>query len=179
MIYSLGDRKVTYAGKPSYIAPNASIIGDVELHDNSSVWFNAVIRADNDKIVIGENSNVQDGAVLHVDPGVPLNIGKGVTIGHKVMLHGCTIGDNTLIGINAVVLNGAKIGKNCLIGANALIPERMEIPDGSMVIGSPGKVKRALTEDEIKMLEVGASIYVQNGERFSQDLVAEDNEVKK
>lgn len=174
MIYSLGDKQVTYPGKPSYIAPNATVIGDVELHENSSIWFNVVIRADNDKIVIGENSNVQDGAVLHVDPGVPMQVGKGVTIGHKAMLHGCTIGDNTLIGINAVVLNGAKIGKNCLIGANALIPEKMEIPDGSMVIGSPGKVKRALTETEIKMLEMGAAVYVRNGERFSKKLVEQE-----
>lgn len=174
MIYSLGDKQVTYPGKPSYIAPNATVIGDVELHENSSIWFNVVIRADNDKIVIGENSNVQDGAVLHVDPGVPMQVGKGVTIGHKAMLHGCTIGDNTLIGINAVVLNGAKIGKNCLIGANALIPEKMEVPDGSMVIGSPGKVKRALTEPEIKMLEMGAAVYVRNGERFSKKLVEQE-----
>lgn len=170
MNYSLGKRKVNYIGKPVFIAPNSTIIGSVDIHHNASVWFNVVIRADNDLVTIGENSNVQDGSVLHIDPGFPLTIGKGVTIGHKVMLHGCTIGDNTLIGINAVVLNGAKIGKNCLIGANALIPENMVVPDGSMVLGSPGKVKRELKEQEIKMLELSAAHYVMNGQRYTKEL---------
>ena len=173
MIYKLGGRQVTYKGTPAFIAPNATLIGSIELHENASVWFNVVIRADNDQVTIGEASNIQDGSVLHIDPGFPLNIGKHVTVGHKVMLHGCTIGDNSLIGINAVVLNGAKIGKNCLIGANTLIPERMEIPDGSMVVGSPGKVKRALTDQEIKMLSLGAAHYVQNGQRYQNELVSE------
>ena len=151
MIYSLGDRHVSYVGTPAFIAPNATLIGSIEIHDKASVWFNVVIRADNDQVIIGEASNIQDGSVLHIDPGYPLTIGKNVTIGHKVMLHGCTIGDNSLIGINAVVLNGAKIGKNCLIGANALIQERTEIPDGSMVVVSPGQSKRILNEQRINM----------------------------
>lgn len=174
MIYSLGESKIRYHGKPAFIAPNATLIGAVELHENASVWFNVVIRADNDAIIIGENSNVQDGSVLHIDSGYPLNIGKGVTIGHKVMLHGCTIGDNSLIGINAVVLNGAKIGKNCLIGANALVPENMVVPDGSMVLGSPGKVKRSLSEQEIKMLEMSALHYVHNAQGYTRKLKLED-----
>ncbi len=170
VIYRLGERQISYMGTPAFIAPNATLIGSIELHENTSIWFNVVIRADNDQVVIGEASNIQDGSVLHIDPGYPLTIGKHVTVGHKVMLHGCTIGDNSLIGINAVVLNGAKIGKNCLIGANTLIPEKMEVPDGSMVIGSPGKVKRALSEREIKMLELGAVHYVQNAQRYQDDL---------
>lgn len=173
MNYSLGKRKINYIGEPAFIAPNSTIIGSVDIHTNASIWFNVVIRADNDLVTIGENSNVQDGSVLHIDPGFPLTMGKGVTIGHKVMLHGCTIGDNTLIGINAVVLNGAKIGKNCLIGANALIPENMVVPDGSMVLGSPGKVKRALSEQEIKMLQLSAAHYVVNGKKYTQELVAD------
>lgn len=170
MLYSLGSKHVQCLGKPAFLAPNATLIGDVHLHLNSSVWFNVVIRAENDSITLGEDSNVQDGAVLHVDPGKPLRIGKGVTVGHKAMLHGCTVGDYSLVGINAVVLNGAKIGKHCLIGANALVPENMEIPDGSMVLGSPAKIKRPLSEQEKKMLEMSAAVYVKNGERYTQEL---------
>ncbi|MFT5718661.1 MAG: carbonic anhydrase/acetyltransferase-like protein (isoleucine patch superfamily) [Oleiphilaceae bacterium] len=173
-MYSLGERKIQFEGKPAFIAPNATLIGSVVIHENVSIWFNVVIRADNDKIIIGENTNIQDGSVLHIDTNYPLNIGKNVTVGHKVMLHGCTIGDNTLVGINAVVLNGAKIGKNCLIGANSLIPENMVVPDGSMVIGCPGKVKRGLTEQEIKMLELSAMHYVNNGKRYEKELLAQD-----
>ena len=173
MIFSLGNRKVEFKGEPSFIAPDASIIGSVEIHNNASIWFNVVIRADNDQVIIGENSNIQDGSVLHIDPGFPLTIGKNVTVGHKAMLHGCTIGENSLIGINAVVLNGAKIGKNCLIGANTLIPENMVVPDGSMVVGSPGKVKRELTEQQVKMLALSAAHYVQNGQRYTAGLQLE------
>jgi carbonic anhydrase/acetyltransferase-like protein (isoleucine patch superfamily) len=173
-MYSLGKRKIQFEGKPAFIAPNATLIGSIIIHENSSIWFNVVIRADNDKIIIGENTNIQDGSVLHVDANYPLTIGKNVTVGHKVMLHGCSIGDNTLVGINAVVLNGAKIGNNCLIGANALIPENMVIPDGSMVIGCPGKVKRSLSEQEIKMLELSAAHYVHNGKHYETELLAHD-----
>lgn len=169
MIYSLGDRKVEIRGEDYWIADNATVLGSVVLENNASVWFNVVIRGDNDVITIGENSNVQDGSVLHTDPGVPLTIGKNVTVGHKVMLHGCTIGDNSLIGINSVVLNGAKIGKNCLIGANSLIPENKEIPDGSLVMGSPGKVVRELTAEQQKGLEASAISYVNNFKRFKKD----------
>jgi len=170
MNYALGEQQPIYLGEPSFIAPTAVMIGNIEVHQNASVWFNVVIRADNDRVVIGEESNVQDGSVLHIDPGFPLTIGKGVTIGHKAMLHGCSIGDYSLIGINAVVLNGAKIGKHCLIGANALIPENMVIPDGSMVIGSPGRIKRELTEQQKKMLEMSAKHYVLNGQKYSAQL---------
>jgi carbonic anhydrase/acetyltransferase-like protein (isoleucine patch superfamily) len=176
VIYSLGERQVSYIGTPAFIAPNATLIGSIEIHKNASIWFNVVIRADNDKVIIGEASNIQDGSILHIDPGYPLTIGKNVTVGHKAMLHGCTIGDNSLIGINAVVLNGAIIGKNCLIGANTLIPERMEIPDGSMVVGSPGKIKRSLSDEEINMLAMGAAHYVQNGQRYQDDLTAQNKD---
>jgi len=170
MIYSLGERSVQLIDGPHFIAANATLIGSVTLKRNASVWFNVVIRADNDPVVIGEDSNIQDGTVIHTDTGYPLTIGRGVTVGHKAMLHGCTIGDYSLIGINAVVLNGAKIGKYCLIGANALIPEGVEIPDGSLVIGSPGRVKRSLSEAERKMLEASAQHYVDNGRRYLQSL---------
>ncbi len=169
MIYALGDRRVRAEGE-HFIADSAVVIGSVLLKKNASVWFNAVIRGDNELITIGENSNVQDGSVLHTDPGCPLVIGANVTVGHKVMLHGCTIGDGSLIGINAVVLNGAKIGRNCLIGANALITEGKEIPDGSLVMGAPGKVVRPLSAEQIKGLEVSAMHYVENYRRYLKSL---------
>jgi carbonic anhydrase/acetyltransferase-like protein (isoleucine patch superfamily) len=139
--YRLGEFRVE-ADPESWIAPNATLVGKVRLERGASVWFNCVLRGDNELIQIGENSNVQDGSVMHTDMGYPLTLGTGVTIGHKAMLHGCTVGDYCLIGINAVILNGAKIGKYCLIGANTLIPEGKVIPDGSLVMGSPGKVVR-------------------------------------
>lgn len=170
MLYALADKQPVYKAEPAFIAPNAVLVGDIEIHEGASVWFNVVIRADNDRVIIGEQSNVQDGAVLHIDPGYPLTLGKGVTIGHKAMLHGCTVGDYSLIGINAVVLNGAQIGKHCLIGANTLIPEDMVIPDGSMVIGSPGKIKRELTLQQRQMLELSAQHYVENGRKYASQL---------
>ena len=136
------------------------------LEKNSSVWFNAVIRGDNENIHVGEGSNVQDGSVLHTDPGCPLRIGKDVTIGHIVMLHGCTIGDNSLIGIGAVILNNAKIGKNCIIGAKALITEGSVIPDGSLVMGIPGKIKKELDAEEQKIPQLNAGFYVENYKRY-------------
>lgn len=153
-----------------FVAPSASLIGSVVMHENASVWFNCVLRADNEPIVIGENSNIQDGSVLHVDDGFPIEIAANVTVGHKVMLHGCSIGKNTLIGMNAVVLNGAKIGKNCLIGANALVTENMEIPAGSMVLGSPAKVVKELDEKTQAMLKMGADHYVLNGQLYNEKL---------
>jgi len=170
MIYSLGENRVDIRGTDYFVADNATVIGLVALENNASVWFNAVIRGDNELITVGENSNIQDGAVLHTDPGVPLIIGKNVTVGHKVMLHGCTIGDNSLIGINSVILNGAKIGKNCLIGANSLIPEGKEIPDGSLVMGSPGKVIRTLSAQQQEALLLSADTYVKNFKRFKKEL---------
>lgn len=153
-----------------WIADNATVIGSVVLKNNASVWFNVVIRADNDTITIGENTNIQDGSVLHTDSGVPLTVGNNVTVGHKVMLHGCTIGDNTLIGINAVVLNHAKIGKNCIIGANALITERQQIPDNSLVVGSPAKVVKTISDAQAQMLQMSALHYVQNFKRYQTQL---------
>ena len=165
MIYSLGDRHVVLRGD-NFVADNATLIGSVVLEKNASVWFNAVIRGDNDLITVGEDSNIQDGSVLHTDPGVPLTIGKGVTVGHLVMLHGCTIGDYSLIGINAVVLNGAQIGKYCIIGANAFVPERAVIPDGSIVMGSPGKVVKQIQDFHKTILEGSAAHYVENAKRY-------------
>lgn len=166
MFYELGDRKPKIEGDGHFVAESATIIGSVKLMDKASVWFNVVIRGDNELITVGPETNVQDGAVLHTDPGLPLTLGKGVTVGHKVMLHGCEIGDYSLIGINAVVLNGAKIGKHCLIGANTLVPEGMEVPDGSMVVGSPGKIKRELNDSQKKMLEMSAAHYVKNAGNY-------------
>jgi len=174
MFYELGDRRPKLEGDNQFVAHNATVIGNVKLMEKSSVWYNVVIRGDNELITIGPETNVQDGSVLHTDPGIPLTLGRGVTVGHKVMLHGCEIGDYSLIGINAVVLNGAKIGKHCLIGANTLIPEGMEIPDGSMVVGSPGKIKRELNDNQKKMLEMSAAHYVENGARYVQQLTACD-----
>lgn len=169
MKYRLGDARVE-AHPESWIAPTAAVIGKVRLDKGASVWFGAVLRGDNELIHIGENSNVQDGTVMHTDMGFPLTLGKGVTIGHNVMLHGCTVGDYSLIGINAVVLNGARIGKNCIIGANALIPEGKDIPDGSLVMGSPGKVVRELNDGQKQMLQASAAHYVHNAKRYARDL---------
>lgn len=170
-VYNLGDARPSLPPEGEYwIAPSATVLGNVILKQNASVWFNAVLRGDNDPIVIGENSNVQDGSVLHTDTGSPLTVGKDVTIGHMVMLHGCTIGDNTLIGIGSIILNGARIGRNCIIGANTLITEGKEISDNSMVMGSPGKVVRELGEDAVGMMKLSAAHYVENWKRYARDL---------
>ena len=174
MKYRLGDACVE-TDPQSWTAPNATLIGKVKLEAGANVWFGAVLRGDNELIHIGENSNVQDGTVMPTDMGFPLTLGKGVTVGHNVMMHGCTVGDYSLIGINSVILNGAKIGKYCIIGANALIPEGKEIPDGSLVMGSPGKVVRELTEAQKKMLEASAAHYVHNAQRYARDLVPQDD----
>ncbi|WP_395942532.1 gamma carbonic anhydrase family protein [Brevundimonas sp.] len=155
-----------------WIAPNASVIGNVILHRNASVWFGAVLRGDNEPITIGQDSNVQDGAVMHTDMGSPLTLGRGVTIGHQAMLHGCEVGDYSLIGIGAVVLNGVKIGKNCIIGANALLTEGKVIPDNSLVMGQPGKVVRERDPELISVLQMSADHYVQNWRRFAAGLRA-------
>ena len=172
MKYSLAERRIVTKGD-YWIAPNATVIGTVVLENNASIWFNVVIRGDNDAITIGENSQVQDGSVLHADPGFPLTLGKNVSVGHMAMLHGCTIGDGSLVGIKSVVLNGAVIGKNCLIGANALIAEGKIIPDGSLVIGSPGKVVRQLSPEEIARTNNIAAHYVERFKRFRAGLKAE------
>lgn len=171
-VYALGDKKPQLPPEGEYwIAPTAVVLGDVVLEAGVSIWFGAILRGDTDRLSVGENSNIQDGSVLHADDGVPLIIGRDVTVGHKVMLHGCTIGDNTLIGIGAVVLNGAVIGKNCLIGAGALVTEGKVIPDGSLVMGSPGKVVRELSEGQIQAITASAGHYVQNWKRFAALLV--------
>lgn len=174
MIYALGDLRVTVASDNFYVAHSATVVGDVTLGDGVNIWFNAVLRADCDRIVIGDESNVQDGAMIHTDPGSPTILGRGVTVGHHAVVHGCTVGDYSLIGINAVVLTGAKIGKRCLIGANTLVPEGMEIPDGSLVVGSPAVIKRQLDERFQKGLELSASHYVENGRRFRREMVVDE-----
>jgi carbonic anhydrase/acetyltransferase-like protein (isoleucine patch superfamily) len=170
-VYALGDAAPVLPPEGQYwIAPNAQVIGRVVLKTDASIWWGATLRGDNDPITIGERSNVQDGSVLHTDEGIPLDIGADVTIGHMVMLHGCTIGDGTLIGIGSIVLNGAKIGKNCLVGANTLITEGKEFPDNSMIVGSPGRVLRELSPEQAAMLAHGAAHYVDNWKRYARDL---------
>ena len=172
-VYDLGDVAPILPAEDEYwIAPNAVVLGSVILKKNASIWFGAVLRGDNDPIIVGENSNVQDGSVLHTDTGSPLTIGANVTVGHKVMLHGCTIGDNTLVGIGSVVLNGAVIGRNCLIGAGALVTEGKVIPDNSMVLGSPGKVVREVSEAQARVMANGALHYVENWKRYRASLKA-------
>lgn len=153
-----------------WVAPNASVIGRVVISDAVGIWFGAVLRGDQEPIVIGEGSNVQENCVVHTDPGFPLTIGQGCTIGHKAILHGCTIGDNCLIGMGATVLNGARIGDNSLIGAGALIPEGREIPPGSLVIGMPGKVARPLSDEEIAGNRKSSATYVANWQRYAKGL---------
>lgn len=171
MKYALGDDRVTTRGDDYWIAPNASVIGKVTLEAGASVWFGAVLRGDNDPIIVGEGSNIQENSVLHTDPGYTLRLGKGVTVGHMAMLHGCTVGDNSLIGIGAVVLNGAKIGKNCIIGAKALITENTEIPDNSLVVGAPGRVIRELKAEAVADLTRIAEHYVERWKRFKVDMI--------
>ena len=154
-----------------FIAPTAAVIGRVEIGREVSVWFGAVLRGDNEPIIIGEGSNVQDNCVLHTDPGYPLTIGRNVVVGHGVILHGCTIGDNVLVGMGATVMNGARIGEGSVIGAGALIPEGKEIPPRSLVVGMPGKVRRHLTEEEVAQLLSGAEVYRRKIPRYLSGLV--------
>ena len=169
MLYDLENKKIQNSGD-NWVAPNAVVIGDVTLEKNTSIWFNATLRGDIENIRIGEGSNVQDGSVLHTDPGYPLKVGKDVTVGHLVMLHGCTIGDNSLIGIGAVILNNAKIGKNCIIGAKSLITENKQIPDSSLVVGSPGKIVRTVTDEEDQHIKQNAEHYQKNWKNYSKSI---------
>ncbi len=170
-VYKLGDFQPELPAEDEYwIAPTAAVMGRVVLKKNASVWFGATLRGDNDPIVVGENSNVQDGSVLHTDLGSPLIIGANVTVGHMVMMHGCTIGDGTLIGIGSIILNGARIGNNCLIGANCLITEGKQIPDNSVVMGSPGQVVKPVSPEQALRLAHGAQNYVENWKRFKAQL---------
>src|SRR5947209_2681032 len=169
-VYSLGERKVVFRGEEWFIAHNAAVIGTVILHNQASVWFNAVVRGDNDIITIGERSNVQDAAVLHADPGIPLTLGKNVSVGHQAMLHGCTIGDGSLVGIGAIIMNHAVIGSGCLIAAGAIIPEGKTFPDGVLILGSPGKVVRELEPEEKEDLLKNADVYVRRAKLYREKL---------
>lgn len=169
MLYELDDKRVKLP-ENYFIANSATVIGNVALGIDVSIWFNVVIRGDSELIVIGDECNIQDGTIIHTDPGYPMTLGKGVTIGHKAMLHGCTIGDYSLVGINAVVLNGAKIGCHCIVGANSLVKENMEIPDGSLAVGSPAKIISRVSSEQKNALELQAQHYVRNGRRFKESL---------
>jgi carbonic anhydrase/acetyltransferase-like protein (isoleucine patch superfamily) len=169
MIYTLENRAPRFLGD-YFVAENAAVIGSVTLHHNASVWFSCVVRGDTDDLIIGENTNIQDGSVVHTDPGLKLKLGRDVTVGHLCMLHGCEVGDNTLIGIKSVILNRARIGRNCIIGANTLITEGKEIPDNSLVMGSPGKVVRQVTPEEATFLTAQAAHYVENARRYREKL---------
>lgn len=172
MLYALDKITPELMGEGHFVAPNASVIGNVVLQTHASVWFSVVIRGDVERVEVGARSNIQDGSVLHADPGFPLLIGEDVTVGHKAMVHGCTIGAGSLIGINAVILNGAKIGEHCLIGAGALVTEHSEIPAGSVVMGCPGKVVKTLSTEQREALVLGAAHYVENAQRFADGLIA-------
>ena len=172
-VYNLGNVTPQLPSDDEYwIAPTAAVMGNVILKKNSSIWWGAVLRGDNDPIVVGEGSNIQDGSICHTDHGSPLTIGANVTVGHMVMLHGCEIGDYSLIGIGSVILNGVKIGRNCLIGANTLIPEGKVIPDRALVVGSPGRVIRTLSDTEVENLVVNAHNYVDNARLYADRLCA-------
>lgn len=170
-IYRLGDNSPTVSAS-AYIAPNATVVGKVILAENSTVWFGATLRGDNETISIGADSNVQDSAVLHTDPGYPMSIGPRVSIGHQAMMHGCTVGDGTLIGIQSIVLNGAVIGRSCLVGAGALITERKIFPDGTLIVGAPARVVRELTDEERQNLLKVAENYAQRGAYYRSHLTA-------
>lgn len=170
-LYALNDKAPQFNDKAScWIAPSAEIIGDIAIGMNVGIWFGAVLRGDNETITIGDDTNIQEHCCMHTDMGYPLTIGQGCTIGHRAMLHGCTIGDNSLIGIGAIVLNGAKIGNNCLVGAGALVTEGKEFPDNSLIIGSPAKAVRVLDDQAIAALKLSSAHYVDNQKRFSKHL---------
>ena len=171
-MYALGDRRPVLEGDQHFLAPDATIIGSVRIADGVSVWFQAVIRGDNDCISIGARSNIQDGAILHTDPGIPLTIGRGVTVGHRAMLHGCTVGDHSLIGIGSTVLNHASLGEETLLAANALVTEDKTFPAGVLLMGAPAKVVRELEEEERAMLRNAADVYVAQGARYREHLAS-------
>lgn len=173
-VYSLGERRVEFVGDEWFVAPDASVVGSVTLENQANVWFNVVIRGDNERIIIGPRVNVQDASVLHADPGVPLTLAADVCIGHKVMLHGCTVGAGSLIGMNAVLLNRATIGKHSIVGAHTLIPEGKTFPDGVLILGSPGKVVREVTQEEKDWILRIADGYVKRARRFKADLAPQE-----
>ena len=169
MIYEF-ENSTPILDKDSWVASNAVLIGKVILKKDANIWFNVVLRGDIEPIIIGEGSNVQDGSIFHTDPGCPLSLGRGVTVGHLAMLHGCEVGDDSLIGIGSTILNKTKIGKNCIVGANTLIAENKVIPDRSLVLGSPGKIVRQVTDKEIKEIKENAKHYVENYKRYKNNL---------
>ena len=171
MIFNLKDKTLRSKGNNYWVAPSASVIGDIRLDNNVGIWFGAVLRGDNDPIIIGENTNIQDNSVCHTDSGLPLRIGKNVTIGHKVILHSCEVGDNSLIGMGSTLLNRAKIGNYCLIGANSLITEDKEFADYSLIMGSPARFIRELTDMEKKLIDLSAFHYVENMKRYKNELL--------
>jgi carbonic anhydrase/acetyltransferase-like protein (isoleucine patch superfamily) len=169
--YALGDDVPEFPASGNFwVAPDAALIGKVRLRENASVWFGAVLRGDNDWIVVGEGANIQDNSVVHTDPGTPTTIGAGVTVGHRVILHSCTVGENTLVGMGSTLLTGCSIGRNCLIGANTLIAEGKIIPDNSLVLGSPGRIVKQLSEQQLALLKISADVYVHNYRRFRDRL---------
>ena len=170
-LYALGDRRPRIADD-TWIAPDANVIGDIIVEEAASIWFGATLRGDNEPITVGQGTNIQENTVIHTDMGFPTTIGAGCTIGHKAMLHGCVIGENSLIGMGATVLNGARIGRDCLIGAGALVTEGKEIPDGSLVLGAPGKIARSLDDQAITMLKASAIHYQERMRLFRDQLTA-------
>ena len=168
-IYALDDLHPQIAAS-AWLAPSAAIIGDVVVGEQVSIWFNTTLRGDTDRISVGAGSNIQDGSVCHCDPGTPLTIGSNVTVGHKVMLHGCSIGDGSLIGIGSIIMNHAKIGKNCIVGAGSLVTEGKEFPDNSLIMGAPAKLVRTLDADALEKMKTNASNYIKNGARYAQGL---------
>jgi carbonic anhydrase/acetyltransferase-like protein (isoleucine patch superfamily) len=169
MIYTL-DGQAPRLGKDVYVAPNATVVGDIDLGDEVSIWFGAVLRGDVERLTVGRRTNVQDNSVLHSDPGSPLTLGENVTVGHAVVLHGCTIGDGTLVGMGASILNDARIGRNCLVGANALITEGKEFEDGMLIVGAPARAVRPLTPEELARMAGSAGRYVERGRIYQQGL---------
>lgn len=173
-VFSLGERRVEFRSSEWFVAHNATVVGSVVIEDRANIWFNVVIRGDNDLITVGERVNVQDGSVLHTDPGIPLTIGRGACIGHKVMLHGCTIGEGSLVGINSVIMNHAIIGRQSIVGANTLIPEGKDYPERVLILGSPGKIVRELRADEVEWIQGIAEGYVERARRFKAELKLQD-----
>jgi len=173
-VFSLGERRVEFRGNEWFVAHNAIVVGSVVIENQANIWFNVVIRGDNDLITVGERVNVQDGSVLHTDPGIRLTIGRGACIGHKVMLHGCTIGEGSLIGINSVIMNHAVIGRQSIVGANTLIPEGKHYPERVLILGSPGKIVRELRPDEVEWIQGIAEGYVQRARRFRSELAPQE-----
>jgi carbonic anhydrase/acetyltransferase-like protein (isoleucine patch superfamily) len=169
-VYSLGDRRVTFRGREWFIAPTASVIGSVVLEDRANVWFNVAIRGDNELITLGERVNIQEGSVLHADPGFPLTLAAGVSVGHKAMLHGCTVGESSLVGMNSVVMNGAVIGRDSIVGSSAPVADGKRFPDGVLILGAPGKVVRELKPEEIAGIRAIADGYVERARRFKAEL---------